>query len=313
MPEKKKLLLIVNPCSGKSSKRLSATEIASKFPEDEYDITLKLTERSGHATELVREFAAEKDLVVCAGGDGTLNETINGIMEMAHRCPVGYIPMGSTNDFATTLGIPSNVDKAVEIIRGGHKNWYDIGLFNNRYFEYVASFGAFTKASYSTSQKLKNAIGHAAYILTGLTQWKDLKPTRMKIEYDDVVIEEDIYFGAIANSTSVAGLFKFDTNTVRLDDGTFELLFVRKIRSLLEAPAMLAKIRRKQYDGKQIIFARTDNVKITCDTPIPWTLDGEYGGDHSQAVINNLRRAIKICSPKNSLFETEVKEEAEVG
>lgn len=299
-----KVLLIVNPCSGKSRKRVSAQTIAGMFPTGRYRVTLRLTERAGHAAELVRQYAGEHDLVVCAGGDGTLNETINGVMDMAHRIPVGYIPMGSTNDFATTLGIPSDVREAVDIITSGHKNWYDIGLFNNRYFQYVASFGAFTSASYSTPQRLKNIFGHSAYILTGMFQWKDLKPTPMKIEYDDVVIEDDIYFGAISNSTSVAGMFKFDPNTVRLDDGVFEVLLVRKLKSLLEVPILYKKVRHKEYDGQQIIFARTNNVKITCQNAIPWTLDGEFGGEHRQTVVSNLCRSIKICSPVNPLFQS---------
>ncbi|MCQ2462417.1 MAG: YegS/Rv2252/BmrU family lipid kinase [Clostridia bacterium] len=305
----KKVLLIVNPCSGKTSKRKSAEEIISMFPQTGYEFTVKKTERSGHATELVRQFAAGHDLIVCAGGDGTLNETINGMMEQEPRVPVGYIPMGSTNDFATTLGIPSEPQKAIDIIVSGHMNWYDIGQFNNRYFQYVASFGACTKASYATSQKLKNIFGHAAYIMNGLTEWKDIKPIPLRIEYDGNVIEDEVFLGAVSNSTSVAGLFKFDTNRVRLDDGTFEILLVRKMKNLLEAPVLLHKIRKMDYDGKQIFFTEAKSVKITSPNPIAWTLDGEYGGESTETNISNLCRSIRIYSPENPLFSTKCEAE----
>lgn len=309
MNKLKKVLLIINPCAGQNRKRVSAEDFIENFPADEYEFTVKHTEKAGHATELVNEFGNEHDIILCAGGDGTLNETINGVMDMANRKPIGYIPMGSTNDFATTLGLSSK--NAADIIKSGHMNWYDIGLFNNRYFEYVASFGAFTRASYSTPQKWKNLFGHAAYIAVGVSQLNEIKPMHMRIEYDDNVIEDDFYFGAIANSTSVAGVFKFDLDAVRLDDGVFEILLIRKLRNFIDIPLLLAKVRSKKYDGDQIIFARANSVKITSDKPVAWTLDGEDGGKHTQIVVNNLCRAIKICSPENKLFSVAVEDEKE--
>ncbi|MCI6771478.1 MAG: YegS/Rv2252/BmrU family lipid kinase, partial [Oscillospiraceae bacterium] len=256
----------------------------------------------GDATNIVRKNYDDKQLVVCCGGDGTLNETINGVMDMPNRLPIGYIPTGSTNDLATTLGIPTDINKATDLIMSGHTNSYDLGLFNNRYFSYVASFGAFTKSSYATSQKMKNRLGHMAYILNGLGELKNIRAVHMKIEYDGGVLEDDFMFGAVSNSTSVAGLFRFKPEDVKLNDGIFELLLVKKI-SLASVPIALGKIRAQQYDGKQIIFLRTSKVKITSDESVAWTLDGEYGGAHKTVMIHVLEKAVEICSPENDLFE----------
>lgn len=302
--KKQNVLLIVNPCAGRTKSRAGTFDIVNKFSGTDYDFTIQATACQGDATNIVKRNYEGKDLVVCCGGDGTLNETINGVMEMPNRVPIGYIPSGSTNDLATTLGIPTDIKKATDLIMSGHTNSYDIGLFNNRYFSYVASFGAFTSASYSTSQKLKNKIGHFAYLLNGVKQWSSIKSVHVKVEYDDGVIEDDFMLGAVSNSTSVAGIFKFKPEDVKLNDGYFELLLVRKIHPIT-APVVLRKLIKQEYDGKQLIFLKTRSVKFTSDEPIAWTLDGEYGGAHKVSMIHVLKRAVDICSPVNPMFITD--------
>ncbi len=298
---KRNVLLIVNPCAGRTKSRAGTFDIVDKFSSNDYQFSVHTTTCQGDATNIVRKHYKNKDIVVCCGGDGTLNETINGVMEMPNRIPIGYIPSGSTNDLASTLGIPSDIKKATDLIMDGHTNSYDIGLFNNRYFSYIASFGAFTRLSYSTSQKLKNKIGHAAYILGVFKDLKSLKAIHAKVEYDGGVIEDDFVLGAIANSTSVAGLIKFKTEDVKLNDGFFELLLVRKINPL-QAPLFFKRIVKQEYDGTQIIFLKTRNLKITSAEPISWTLDGEFGGAHKVSSVHVLSKAVDICSPKNPLF-----------
>lgn len=300
--KKRKVLLIVNPCAGRTKSRAGTFEIVNKFSNNDFEFSVQTTTCRGDATNIVKKHYEGKDLIVCCGGDGTLNETINGVMDLPNRVPVGYIPSGSTNDLATTLGIPSNIKKATDLIIDGHTNSYDIGLFNNRYFSYVASFGAFTRASYLTSQKLKNRIGHIAYLLNGIRDLPSLKPVHMKIEYDGGVIEDDFMFGAISNTTSVAGLFKFNQDDVRLNDGYFEVLLVRKL-SILSVPPAFIKIVKQKYDGQQIIFFKTRSLKTTSDVPIDWTLDGEFGGSHKTSMVHVLSKAVDICSPENPLFE----------
>ena len=301
---KKKVLLIINPCSGRSKSRHSAFDIIERFPKDKYDFSVHTTKCSGDATNIVKNNGDDKDLVVCCGGDGTLNETINGVMDLPRRVPIGYVPAGTTNDLASTLGIPRDADKAVNIITAGDTHSYDIGLFNNRYYSYVASFGAFTRSSYATSQKMKNLFGHAAYIINGvMKEWNKIPVYHMRIEYDGGVIEDDFSLGSVTNSTSVGGIFRFEKNAVKLNDGLFEVLLVKKA-TFANAPKLLYKISKKQYDGQQIIFLKTSKVKITCDEEVPWTLDGEYGGAHKTVMVHVLSRAIDICSPQdNILFE----------
>ncbi len=299
---KKKVLLINNPCSGKSNKKPETDEIVEKFPEDEYEFSVHNTAGPGDATNIVKRELDDNDLVICCGGDGTLNETINGVMDMPRRVPIGYIPTGTTNDLASTLGIPKDLTAASELIKSGHTNDYDLGLFNNRYFSYIASFGAFSASSYATSQKLKNMFGHAAYVVKGLTMIGDIHPTKMKIEYDDGVFEDSFIFGTVSNSTSVGGFFKFKKEDVKLNDGYFEVLLVKSIPFIKYVPA-IRKVQKQHYDGKEIIFFKTKKIKITApDEAVDWTVDGEYGGAHHNVMIHVLDRAVDICSTENPLF-----------
>ncbi len=301
--QKQKVLLIVNPCAGKTSTRASVPDIISNFPEDEYEFTVRNTTCQGDATNIVKEEADRHDIVICCGGDGTLNETINGVMDMARRLPIGYIPSGSTNDLANTIGVPTKVKDASELIKGGNLNDYDIGLFNNRYFSYVASFGAFTRASYATSQKLKNIFGHAAYFPAAIPDAFNIKKYRLRVEYDGGVIEDEFVFGSISNSTSVGGFFSFKKDELRLNDGVFELLLCKNITFKSVIPS-LYKVRHFQYDGNPLIFFRTTKLKITAlqDEPVDWTLDGEYGGAHKEVMVHVLERAVNLYSSDNPLF-----------
>ena len=302
--KKSKILLIVNPCAGKNKSRASIVDIVERFSTENYEFTIKTTAGRGDATEIVKTCIADNDLVVCCGGDGTLNETINGIMQLSRRVPVGYIPTGSTNDLANTIGIPTEVKDAVDLILNGHTNTYDIGLFNNRFFSYVASFGPATKMSYTTPQKLKNLLGHGAYMVNTfvfhlISTLKEVKPVHIRFEYDGGVIDDIFYFAAISNSTSVAGVFKYDASDIKLNDGLFEVILVRNVRSVADTFHMFGKILRRAYDGENLLYFKTSSVRMTFDEPQDWTLDGEYGGSHKEVRLQVLPRALDICSPDN--------------
>ncbi len=303
MSDKKKALLIVNPCSGKNKSRAGTFDIVDKFSKSDYEFAIHSTKCQGDATEIVKREMEGKDLVVCCGGDGTLNETINGVIDMPQRVPIGYIPAGTTNDLASSLGLPTTIKEATDVIIEGHTNDYDIGLFNNRCFCYVASFGAFARSSYSTPQKLKNKFGHAAYVAAAIPQVFEIHPTKMRIEYDGGVIEGEFVFGAVSNSLSVGGFFKLPKDKVKFNDGVFEVLLVKSAPILPNILPILSKVRKQQYDGKQIIMFQTRKLKITApDEAVPWTLDGEFGGKHHNVMINILERAVEIYSPENPLF-----------
>lgn len=313
MSDKKNVLLIVNPCAGRTKSRAATFDIVDKFSSNDYNFTVRTTTCRGDATNIVKRELEGHDLVVCCGGDGTLNETVNGVMDMPRRTPVGYIPTGTTNDLANTLGIPGDISEATNLIMSGQTNDYDIGLFNNRYYTYVASFGAFSRASYATSQKLKNMFGHAAYIAAGVLEVTNIRNYKMRIEHDEGVLEGEFLFGAMSNSTSVGGFFKFRKEDVKLNDGKFEVLLVRKMPiNIPNILSVLNKVRHQQYDNKNIIFLRTSKLKLTCDQDVDWTVDGEYAGAHRDVRINVLERAIDICSPENPLFlKRELKVEGE--
>lgn len=305
--DKIKVLLIVNPKAGKDKTRANTLDIVDKLSSADFIFTVKTTTCAGDATEIVKKYANDHDLVVCCGGDGTLNETINGIMALNKRIPIGYIPTGSTNDLACTIGIPTDVPKATDLILDGHRNGYDIGLFNNKFFSYVASFGPATNLSYETPQALKNLLGHSAYMINGLVlrlipTLRDVKPMHIRFEYDGGVIDDTFFFGAVSNATSVGGIFKYDENDVKLDDGLFEVILVRKLRKSTDAFKMLNKIRKMDYDGDTLIYLKTSMAKFTFDKPVKWTLDGEFGGELSDVRIGVLPRAVEIISPENPMF-----------
>ena len=302
MDNKKKVLLITNPCAGKSKSRISATEVMAKFPEDEYEFTLKATTCRGDATNIVKENLKDHNMVVCCGGDGTLNETINGIMDMPRRAPIGYVPTGTTCDLGATLGIPSDAKIATDIILKGNINDYDIGLFNNRYFSYIASFGAFTKNTYSTPQKLKNRLGHTAYVIEAMKEIKDIHGMHLRVEHDGGIIEGEFCFGSISNSSSIAGMFKLREEDVRLNDGLFEVFLVRKT-SLPVLVKTILEVQRQVYNPDRVIYLQTNKIRITSPyEDIDWTLDGEYGGSHREVMINVLDSAVRLYSPNTPLF-----------
>lgn len=301
----KKALLIINPCAGRNNKRIGALEIVNKFSESDWNTDIRATRCQGDATTIVKECGENYDMILCCGGDGTLNEVVNGLMKINKKVPVGYIPSGSTNDLATTLGIPVGLVESSKLIASGKKNTYDLGRFNDKYFTYIASFGAATDISYNTPQKMKNLLGHSAYLINGfvirlIPMLKSFKPSRMRIEYDGGVIEDDFYFGSVSNATTIAGLMKLDN--VKLNDGYLELFLVRGLKRNSDALKILKKAMEKNYDGEQMLLLRTKNVKVFCEEQVPWTLDGEFGGVHGNCEIEVVHNAFEIYSDNDKLF-----------
>ena len=293
----KKALWIINPCSGKSSARSGLLDALALFGQAGIEPTVHVTRARGDATETART-AQGYDMLVCCGGDGTLNEVINGLLDRAESLPLGYIPSGTTNDFASSLGLPRSFVQAARAVVEGEEQPVDIGSMNGRRFSYIASFGAFTKASYSTSQKSKNALGHMAYILEGARELSTLKPIRMRVRAGGETFEEDYIFGAVSNSTSVAGLLKLSPQEVDFADGRFEVLLIRQPKKNSDLYAILQCLSRKKYNSEYIRFFRADGIEFTSPEPVSWTLDGEFGGAVTQTMIHVLPRAVRMILPK---------------
>ena len=290
----KKLLFIVNPRAGKTKSTAPLFDAVAAFSRAGYLVRVFVTEAGGQARDIAAKWGGQYDLVVCAGGDGTLNETISGLMQLEQRPPLGYLPNGSTNDFAASLHLHTTVATAARAVAGGIPYSLDIGRHNDRYFAYVASFGAFTRSSYSASQAAKNALGHFAYILEGLGDLDSLRPYRCAIDADGEHFEGDFIFGAVCNSTSLGGLVKLDPKHVSMDDGTLELLLLRMPKTALDLQNLITAMTRMQYDYPGVIFRHVKNVVLTTSENISWSLDGEYAASAPRVEIQCLPGAIEL-------------------
>lgn len=290
-----KMLFVMNPYAGMRRANRYVADILTIFNQAGYEVTAHMTSGTGDARRIVREKCADMDLVVCAGGDGTFNETVSGILDSGEDVPLGYIPCGSTNDFANSLKLSTNVVQAAKDIVTGDPVRYDVGKFGDRYFSYVASFGAFTKASYSTPQNIKNALGHTAYILEGIQELSQLRPTHVRFELEDGrIIEDDFIFGAVSNSTSLGGILTLDPKQVDMGDGMFELLLVRMPKDLIELNECVWSVQRQKYNCAMLTFITTCKLKVFPDPVMSWTLDGERCDGAQEITVENLHHAISL-------------------
>ena len=297
----RRMLVIRNPKAGSFySQNLFLEAAGVIFKNEDFNVYVYTTECRGDATRAASEEGAEYDRIVAFGGDGTLSEVINGIMRLDHRPELGYIPAGTTNDFAAGLGLSRNVIRAAETTLNGIPTPLDIGQFGeDRFFSYVASFGTFTKASYSAPQDMKNILGYAAYLLEGLKSLADIHSYPMTVTVDGVSYEDEFIFGAVSNAMSVGGVMKYSADQVDLSDGLFEVLMIRSPKSLADLQKLLADVSSRHYaDCEQILFLKTGEVHISSPQPVAWTVDGEAGGEQTELIIRNCHNAIRILKPK---------------
>ena len=296
--ELKSLYLIMNPNSGTRQGRRFLPEIISRFTQAGYLCTVIMTEKRGDARDFARNYAGSADAVVVCGGDGTLNEVITGLITGGYDTPIGYIPCGSTNDFANGVGIPLQVMKACEVIASGTLRTMDIGLFGaDRYFSYTASFGAFTQVSWSTPQNVKNLLGHTAYILEGIRSLADIRPIRMNITASGLEYEDDYLFGAVCNSTSLGGVLKLKDEAVHMSDGLFEALLIPFPEDLLALNRVLTALSAGNYDDPSLLFLRAEYFDFKCKSQTKWTLDGEEADGGTSLRIRNIPDAVRIFVP----------------
>ena len=291
----KRLLMIMNPAAGTKKANPHLSEILSIFSQAGYECVVWMTQKRGDATELTARYAADTDLIVCVGGDGSFNEVVTGAVNAGISTPIGYIPAGSTNDFAASLGLSRNVVQAAQDIVAGRPRPFDVGRFRDRCFTYVASFGAFTRTSYATSQSVKNALGHLAYILGGIKELSSLHRYHVATELDgEKKLEGDYIFGAVSNSTSVGGILTLDPEIVDMNDGQFELLLVKYPENPAELAAMVIALTSQNYESHFLIFRTARKLEVEASPDMDWTLDGEFAKGCSELVIENLHSAISV-------------------
>ena len=290
----KTLLLIVNPKAGKKRSTDFFLDVLSVFSDAGYLISLRQTQHHGHAVEIAREEGGNFDLVVCYGGDGTLNQTVNGLLQLPSPPPVGYIAGGSTNDFAASLHLSTHpVDAAKAIVSSGGR-LLDVGQFQDHYFMYVASFGAFTKASYSAPQAIKNDLGHLAYIIEGVKDLSSLRFYRATITADGEVFDGKFLFGAIANATSIGGLMKLKESDVVLDDGKFEMLLIPEPKSVVALNDISRALLLQDYSGSGLILRHVSHISVATEENLPWSLDGEFDPGGEEVEILNLTKKLDM-------------------
>lgn len=299
-----KVMLIINPVAGRGSYKNSLSDILEILCQNGCPVTVYMTRCRGDATELVRRYAVGFDIVACCGGDGTLSETIAGLMELEDRPHLGYIPMGTANDVAATLGISRNPREAVKIITEGNCIPFDVGSMNGEYFTYISAFGAFTQVSYETPAESKQVLGHLAYILEGVGHLGSIVPHHLVVEHDGGRIEGEYVFGAVTNTTSIAGLVKLKSELVSLGDGEFEIILVKNPKNLIDLNTIFVGLLSKSYNPEYVQIIKTSRAKFTFDEPVRWTRDGEDGGEHQQVVVENIHMPISfIVSEQIQLAE----------
>ncbi|WP_276851330.1 diacylglycerol/lipid kinase family protein [Enterocloster lavalensis] len=299
----KKLMFIFNPRSGKEQIRGQLMGILDIFTKAGFDIHVHVTQSQKDCAEWVKDYAGRMDVLVVSGGDGTLNEAVTGMMNLERLPLLGYIPAGSTNDFAASLGLPKSMQEAAADIVEGSPYPIDIGRFcKDQYFVYIAGFGAFTEVSYLTPQDKKNWLGHNAYVLEGVKSLAGLKPRHMRVEWDDQVLEEDFVFGMVTNTISVGGFKGLVNQSVALNDGEFEVLLIRMPRTPVDLTNIINYMFLKEEPNEYVYKFKTRAIRMVSDAPVDWVLDGEFGGSRTEVEIVNLQKKIRILRRNDELM-----------
>ena len=290
----KKMLFIYNPNAGTGVLKPKLADVIDIFVKAGYEVTVYPTQKYHDGTDKMLDCPDGYDLIVCSGGDGTLDEVVSGIRLRSYKAPLGYIPAGTTNDFAASLGIPKEVTAAADAAVNGVPFACDVGTFNDDPFIYIAAFGLFTDVSYETKQSMKNILGHLAYVLEGAKRIFNIPSYKLRVTHDGEEIEDEFIYGMVTNSRSVGGFSGIIGPDVVFDDGEFEVTLIRTPKNPLELNDLLGAIMLKQINPDRMYSFRSGCVRFESLEPIPWTLDGEYGGSHEEVTIKNNRQVLQI-------------------
>ena len=291
----KNMVFIINPFSGKVKIKSVLLDIIHMFNEADFNVNIQTTLYRGHATEVVQSVPDDTDIIVVSGGDGTLNEVLTGLLKSGKKLPVGYIPTGSTNDFANTFGISTEPKVAAKAIVNGENYDIDVGRFNgNRYFSYIASFGVFTAVSYKTPQNIKNTFGHLAYVMEGIKDITKIVSYKAKVKADENILEGEYIFGAITNTTSVGGIVKLSSKIVKMNDGLFEIVLVKKPKNINDLSQILTGLSTSKFDNSAFDFVKGKNVSLEFDSDMDWSIDGEHQKTGPCVEISNIQTAVSL-------------------
>lgn len=293
------MLFFVNPNAGSGSVATHLMQIIQRFAGAGYSVTVYPTSRPKEITEIIAQRGGDYERIVATGGDGTFNETVSGLMQLEHPPILGYLPSGTTNDVASSLGLSLDTLEAARVVVEGQSRNLDVGSFNDRWFTYVAAFGAFSDVAYTTPQEEKRILGRMAYVLSGAKSLMDIGPIPTTVEWEGGKIQENVIFGMVSSSTSVAGFKPIGDWGIAMDDGLFEVLLIKEMKNVRDFPAAAAALRRQEYDNPLFHYFKANRVTFTFECPVPWTLDGEFGGNVTSVEVKNHQRAIQIKAPNS--------------
>lgn len=300
----KRVLFVFNPVAGRSQIREDLLDIVEILSDHGYEVICYPTRGPGDARRIVRDREDDYLYIVCAGGDGTLDEVVSGMMENKDKpfVPIGYIPSGTTNDFASSLGIPSDMRAAARVVAAGRVFNCDLGEFNgNSYFTYVAAFGLFTETAYQTPQELKNQLGHLAYVLQGVLEIGKLRTYHVRVTAENLSISDEFAFGMITNSHSVGGFSNITGEGVDMSDGLFEVTLIKMPRNIIEVNEIIRYLNQNSEQSNLIYHFKTSHIVLESQEEISWTRDGEFGGACRRAELRNLRRQLRILVPAENV------------
>ena len=297
----KKMLFIYNLNAGLSLLKPKLSEVLDIFVKGGYEVTVYPTQRYHDALTKTFSYEEDYDMVVCSGGDGTLDEVVTGMLKREKQVPIGYIPAGTTNDFANSLHISKNLLEAADTAANGVPFSCDVGVFNDDFFVYIAAFGLFTDVSYETKQSMKNVLGHLAYVLEGTKRIFNIPSYHIKVTHDGETIEDEFVYGMVTNSRSVGGFKGIIGKDVVFDDGQFEVTLIKAPKNPIELNETICALVLKQIDSKHMYSFRSGDICFESVEEIPWTLDGEFGGEHDEVVIKNKKQGLKIMVAEKNL------------
>ena len=307
----KKMLFIYNPNSGMGLLKPKLSDVLDIFVKGGYEVTVYPTQKYHDAVRKMGEYEEQYDLVACSGGDGTLDEVVTGMMKREKKVPIGYIPAGTTNDFASSLHISKNMLEAADTVVNGVPFACDVGVFNQDYFVYIAAFGLFTDVSYETKQSMKNVLGHLAYILEGTKRIFNIPSYRIKVTHDGETIEDEFIYGMVTNSRSVGGFKGITGKNVVFDDGKFEVTLFKTPRNPMELNEILGALALRKINPNRMYSFKTNEVHFETEEEIPWTLDGEFGGVHEEVVVKDCQKALEIMVKPEVIEDVSEKKWAE--
>ncbi len=291
------MLFFVNPNAGSGSVAIHLMQIVQIFSAADFSITIYPTSRAKEITEIIAQRGGDFHRIVATGGDGTFNETVSGLMQLENPPILGYLPSGTTNDVASSLGLSLDTLVAADVAVAGTPRYMDVGSFADAWFTYVAAFGAFTDVAYSTPQEEKRVLGRMAYILSGVKSLVDIRPIPATVEWHGERVQENFLFGLVSSSTSIGGIKVIGDWDIAMDDGLFEVVLVREVKNVRDFHEVAMALRRREFDNPLFHYFKASRVRFTFENATPWTLDGEFGGNVTDVTIQNHRKAIQIMAP----------------